>query len=215
MMAIVETYKEIEINVDSVRLKGNLRLAENSKGIIIFSHGSGSSRLSIRNNYVAGLLLKNGFSSLLFDLLTVQEDVVYENRFNIELLTDRLVKVTKWVKKYNNIKDFPIGYFGASTGAASALCAAAKLGEDIKAIVSRGGRPDLAIKDLCNINSPTLLLVGENDEPVIVLNNQAKKEIDAICELKIIEGASHLFFETGKLDEVAKQSINWFNKYLK
>ncbi len=214
MMAIVETYKEIEINVDSVKLKGNLRFAENSKGIIIFSHGSGSSRLSIRNNYVAGLLMKNGFSSLLFDLLTVKEDLIYENRFNIELLTDRLVKVTKWVKKQPDIKNFSIGYFGASTGAASALCAAAKVGEDVKAVVSRGGRPDLAINDLWNVKSPILLLVGGNDEPVIVLNNQAKKEINTICELKIIEGASHLFSEAGKLDEVAKQSINWFNKYL-
>lgn len=215
MMAVIETYKEIEINVDSVKLKGNLRTAENSKGIVIFSHGSGSSRFSVRNNYVAGLLLKQGFSSLLFDLLTSKEDAVYENRFDIELLTGRLVKVTNWIKKHKDIKYLPIGYFGASTGAASALCAAAKLGSSIKAVVSRGGRPDLALNYLRRVKSPTLLIVGGNDEPVIVLNNQAKKEIGGICELNIIEGASHLFVETGALDEVSRQSVNWFNKYLK
>lgn len=214
MNAIVETYKEIDLNVDSVILKGNLRLADNSKGIIIFSHGSGSSRLSIRNNYVAGLLLNMGFSSLLFDLLTTEEDLIYENRFNINLLSNRLAKVTKWVRNNKETKHLSIGYFGASTGAASALTAASMSNKFIKAIVSRGGRSDLAFGILNKVKTPTLLLVGEKDEAVIELNKIAKANISGICELKIIEGASHLFEEYGKLEIVAELSEAWFNKYL-
>jgi len=213
-MNIAQTYKEIEIQLDSISLKGNLRLADNSKGIILFSHGSGSSRLSTRNNYVANLLFEQGFSSLLFDLLTEQEDLTYENRFNIELLTKRLLKVTKWISIYKETKHLPIGYFGSSTGAASALSAAAQSDERVKAIVSRGGRPDLAIKILYKIKIPTLLLVGGNDHMVIELNKKAHAEISGICELKIIDGASHLFSESGKLEIVAEQTSNWFDKYL-
>jgi len=213
-MNVIKPYKEIEIQIDSINLKGNLRLAENSKGIIVFSHGSGSSRLSARNNYVADLLLQRGFSSLLFDLLTRQEDLIYENRFNIGLLTNRLIRVTELLVNYDQIKDLPIGYFGASTGAASALSAASQLGSNIKAIVSRGGRPDLAMNKLKKISIPTLLLVGGNDDVVIELNKKAQAEIKGICELKIIEGASHLFEEPGKLDIVAIETGNWFNKYL-
>lgn len=213
-MNVIKPYKEIEIQIDSINLKGNLRLAENSKGIILFSHGSGSSRLSSRNNYVADLLLQRDFSSLLFDLLTRQEDLIYENRFNIGLLTNRLIRVTELLVNYDQIKDLPIGYFGASTGAASALSAASQLGSTIKAIVSRGGRPDLAMNKLKNISIPTLLLVGGNDDVVIELNKKAQAEIKGICELKIIEGASHLFEEPGKLDIVAIETGNWFNKYL-
>jgi pimeloyl-ACP methyl ester carboxylesterase len=213
-MNVIKPYKEIEIQIDSIKLKGNLRLAENSKGIIVFSHGSGSSRLSSRNNYVADLLLQRDFSSLLFDLLTRQEDLIYENRFNIGLLTNRLIRVTELLVNYDQIKDLPIGYFGASTGAASALSAASQLGSSIKAIVSRGGRPDLAMNKLKNINIPTLLLVGGNDDIVIELIKKAQAEIKGICELKILEGASHLFEEPGKLDIVAIETGNWFNKYL-
>lgn len=190
-------------------------MAAKSKGIILFSHGSGSSRLSIRNNYVANLLFEDGFSSLLFDLLTPEEDTIYENRFNIELLTERLLKVTKWIHKDKDTKHLPIGYFGASTGAASALSAAAKLGTTIKAIVSRGGRPDLAMDILKDINAPTLLLVGGNDNIVIELNKKAQSKIKSICELKIIEGATHLFSEHGKLELVAMHTSNWFDRYLK
>lgn len=215
MKTLKETYKEIEIKLDNVNLKGNLRLADSSKGIILFSHGSGSSRLSIRNNYVAGLLLKNGFSSLLFDLLTPEEDVVYENRFDIELLTERLLKVTKWVRNNETIKQMPIGYFGASTGAASALRAAAKIKKTVKAVVSRGGRPDLAYRALSSVTTPTLLIVGGNDDVVITLNQQAKSRIEGICELKIVDGATHLFSEPGKLEIVAKLTNEWFDKYLK
>ncbi len=215
MKTLTGTYQEFEIKLDNINLKGNLRLADYSKGIILFSHGSGSSRLSIRNNYVADLLLKKGFSSLLFDLLTPEEDVVYENRFDIELLTERLLKVTKWVRNNEITKQLPIGYFGASTGAASALRAAAKMSKIVKAVVSRGGRPDLAIRALTSITAPTLLIVGGNDEVVITLNKHAKYRIEGTCELKIIEGASHLFSEPGKLEIVANLAIEWFDKYLK
>lgn len=214
MSSIVQSYKEIEIDIGDIRLKGNLRLAEQPKGIILFSHGSGSSRLSIRNNYVAGLLFEQGFSSLLFDLLTAKEDMIYENRFDIELLTERLVKATKWAMKYGETKELTIGYFGASTGAASALSAAAVMGKSIKAIVSRGGRPDLAMPILKEITTPTLLLVGGKDDIVIELNKKAKAEISGICELKIVEGATHLFAEEGKLEIVAKHTADWFDKYL-
>ncbi|OGS74279.1 MAG: hydrolase [Flavobacteria bacterium RIFCSPLOWO2_12_FULL_35_11] len=215
MKSTVQTYKEIDIDIGEICLKGNLRLADHSKGIILFSHGSGSSRLSIRNNYVASLLIEEGFSSLLFDLLSAKEDMVYENRFDIELLTQRLVKVTKWVMKYEEIKKLPIGYFGASTGAASALSAAAEMGKSIKAIVSRGGRPDLAMPILKDIKTPTLLIVGGDDEVVIELNKKAKDTIEGVCELKIVEGATHLFPEAGKLEIVAKLTADWFDKYLK
>jgi pimeloyl-ACP methyl ester carboxylesterase len=215
MIGVAQTYKEIEIDIGEKKLKGNLRLAKNSKGIILFSHGSGSSRLSIRNNYVASLLVEQGFSSLLFDLLTAKEDMVYENRFDIELLTERLVKVVKWAMKYEETKKMPVGYFGASTGAASALSAAAQMGESIKAVVSRGGRPDLAMPILKDIKIPTLLIVGGNDDVVIELNKKAKAAIGGVCELKIVEGATHLFSEAGKLEIVSKLTAEWFDKYLK
>jgi len=214
MDAIVEKYKEIEINLDSVTLTGNLRLLENSKGIIIFSHGSGSSRFSIRNNYVAGLLLDMGFSSLLFDLLTISEDLVYDYRFDIELLSKRLLEVTKWVRNYEETKHLKIGFFGASTGAASALTVAPKLGKMVKAIVSRGGRPDLAMNTLAKVNTPTLLIVGGYDKSVIELNKIAQSYIPGICDLKIVPEASHLFEERGKLAMVAKLTGDWFTKYL-
>lgn len=214
-MQTLTRYKEIVLPIDSIHLKGNLRIAKESKGIILFSHGSGSSRMSSRNNFVADLLLKKGFSSLLFDLLTEQEDMIYEKRFDIELLTERLVKVTDWIRTDKDLKKLPIGYFGSSTGAASAIYAAAQLGNTIKAIVSRGGRPDLAMNDLQYINIPTLFLVGSNDVAVIELNKRAKSEIKGICVLQLIDGATHLFIEPGKLEEVAKNTIAWFNKYLK
>lgn len=215
MQSNVQTYKETEIDIGEVTLKVNLRLADHPKGVILFSHGSGSSRLSIRNNYVASLLVEQGFSSLLFDLLSAKEDMIYENRFDIELLTERLVKVTTWTMKYEETKKLPIGYFGASTGAASALSAAAQMGKSIKAIVSRGGRPDLAMPILKDIKIPTLLIVGGDDDVVIELNRKAKAAIEGVCELKIIEGATHLFPEAGKLEIVAKLTAEWFDKYLK
>lgn len=213
-MKVTDAYNEIDIKIGDVILRGNLRFTDHSKGIILFSHGSGSSRLSIRNNYVASLLFEQGFSSLLFDLLTAKEDIIYENRFNIKLLTERLLKVTQWIRNYDDTKELPIGYFGASTGAASALSAAAQLGKLIKAVVSRGGRPDLAM-GLKDVKVPTLLLVGGEDDVVIELNKKAQAKISGVCELKIIEGATHLFSEPGKLEIVAKHTADWFDKYLK
>ncbi len=208
-------YKQIDIPATGVYLKGRLRIAKNQKGLIIFSHGSGSSRLSNRNNYVAESLQNDGFSSLLFDLLTEVEDLNYQTRFDINLLTQRLVSVTQWILEYEEIPDVPIGYFGASTGAASALFAAAQLGNEIKAIVSRGGRPDLAIPVLNKIKTPTLLIVGGNDDVVIELNKKAYAELGGIKKIEIVKGATHLFSEPGKLEEVAKLTSNWFNNYLK
>ncbi|MBC8755877.1 dienelactone hydrolase family protein [Kordia sp. YSTF-M3] len=208
-------YKEVNIPIKNISLKGRLRIAENQKGLVVFSHGSGSSRMSSRNNYVADLLLKEGFSSLLFDLLTEAEDTIYENRFNIDLLAERLVKVTQWISKRKDMQNAPIGFFGASTGAASALKAVPFLGTSIKAIVSRGGRPDLAAPILDKIKSPTLLIVGGNDGVVIDLNKNAYAKLSGIKEIEIIEGATHLFSEPGKLEAVAKSTCNWFTKYLK
>ncbi len=214
-METLFNFKKIDIPVFGVHLKGRLRIAKNQKGLIIFSHGSGSSRLSSRNNYVADLLQNDGFSSLLFDLLTEIEDLNYQRRFDINILTQRLVSVTQWMLEHEEIPDIPIGYFGASTGAASALHAAAQLGNEIKAIVSRGGRPDLAMPVLNKIKTPTLLIVGGNDDVVIELNKKAYAELGGIKKIEIVEGATHLFSEPGKLEEVAKLTSNWFDNYLK
>jgi pimeloyl-ACP methyl ester carboxylesterase len=214
MERVFSPYTEIDIIIGNLYLKGNLRIAARRKGLVIFSHGSGSSRLSSRNNFVADLLLNKGFSSLLFDLLTAEEDKIYDNRFKIPLLTQRLVDVTKWIHKKAIGQELPIGYFGASTGAASALSAAAKLPKLIKAVVCRGGRPDLALESLPLVKAPTLLLVGSLDLPVIELNRKAQLAMEINCELRIIEGATHLFPEQGKLEEVSNRTIEWFNKYL-
>lgn len=208
-------YKPLNIPVEEVTLKGRLRIANQQKGLVIFSHGSGSSRMSSRNNYVADLLLKEGFSSLLFDLLTETEDTIYENRFDIDLLAQRLVQVTKWIDNQDITKNVSIGFFGASTGAASALKAATFLGSKIKAIVSRGGRPDLAAPVLDQINCPTLLIVGGDDDVVILLNQEAYDQLKGIKKMEIIEGATHLFSEPGKLEIVAALTCAWFTKYLK
>lgn len=200
------------IALDDVQLPGMLEIPDSAKGIVVFAHGSGSSRLSPRNNFVAEQLRKASFGTLLFDLLTEKEDEVYETRFNIDLLTERLVAVTKWLKAQDI--ELPIGYFGASTGAAAALDAAANLGNQIKAIVSRGGRPDMA-KDLDKVGSPTLLIVGGDDTQVIGMNEEAKAKMTCTCELTIVEDATHLFEEPGKLEEVAKLAADWFTRYLK
>jgi dienelactone hydrolase len=208
-------FKDINIPIDDIILKGRLRITSPQKGLIIFSHGSDSSRLSSRNNYVADFLLQDGFSSLLFDLLTEKEDLIYENRFNIDLLTQRLVMTTLWIEKQKEIINIPIGLFGASTGAASALNATTFLGNKIKAVVSRGGRPDLAESNLDKINIPTLLIVGGDDDIVIELNKKAFNKLAGIKKIEIIEGATHLFSEPGKLEIVAKLSSDWFNTYFK
>jgi putative phosphoribosyl transferase len=207
--------EEVEIPINQAALFGSLHLPIDARGMIIFSHGSGSSRHSSRNQYVARLLEESGFGTFLFDLLTEQEDAVYQNRFDIPLLIQRLIYVTQWLQNLKNISDLPLGYFGASTGAASALGAAANLKTIIKAIVSRGGRPDLAMADLPQVTAATLLLVGGLDEPVIDLNRQAFDALTATRELTIVPGASHLFEEPGKLNEAAQLASDWFRAYLK
>ena len=201
--------KSVKIEIDSISLKGILDLPKNAKSVVIFAHGSGSSRFSPRNNFVARILQKAGLGTLLFDLLTEEEDSVYETRFNIGLLAERLVAATKWFMKEH--KTFKIGYFGASTGAAAALQAAAEI--RINAIVSRGGRPDLA-KNLDKVKAPTLLIVGGYDDVVIELNKKAHEKIKAKKKLVIVPEATHLFEEPGKLEEVSRLAKEWLVKYL-
>jgi len=205
---------EVIIYADQVNLRGLLEIPPKATGIVIFAHGSGSSRLSPRNNYVAGVLRKERMGTLLFDLLTAEEDLLYSNRFDIDLLSRRLIAVTHWLQKQPEAVGLRSGYFGASTGSAAALKAAAGLGPTIKAIVSRGGRPDLASEILEEIYIPTLLIVGGNDAEVISLNQQACARLKGEKELVIVPGASHLFEEPGKLEEVAGLAAKWFTQYL-
>ncbi|SHJ43777.1 Alpha/beta hydrolase family protein [Arenibacter nanhaiticus] len=204
----------ISIKMQDLSLLGNLTIPEGAVGIVIFSHGSGSSRLSPRNNYVAKVLQDHGLATLLLDLLTAEEDLVYENRFNINLLAKRLIAATHWVKNQEHTKALAMGYFGASTGAASALRASAFLGSDIQAVVSRGGRPDLAMAVLSRVEAPTLFIVGGWDREVVALNQQAFSELRGDHQLVIVPEASHLFEEPGKLEEVATLSTAWFKEYL-
>ncbi len=204
----------VTIPMDADVHEGALIVPPGAKGLVLFAHGSGSGRLSPRNNYVAGVLRESGVATLLFDLLTEKEDRVYENRFDIDLLTRRLQLATEWVKQQAATRQLAIGYFGASTGAAAALKAAAALGPAIRAVVSRGGRPDLALDDLPRVQAPTLLIVGGNDDVVIELNRQAYRELRAEKELKIIPGATHLFEEPGTLEQVASAAANWFAQHL-
>jgi putative phosphoribosyl transferase len=208
--------KNIRIPIDSIFLEGAVVVPEVPKGIIIFSHGSGSSRLSPRNNFVAQKLQQKGLATLMFDLLTSEEDRNYNKRFDIELLIQRLILATEWVKEQDMLKDFPIGYFGASTGAASALGAAALLGDQVKAVVSRGGRPDLAMPYLADVKASTLLIVGGLDFPVLEFNDEAYNALNSkIKKIVIVEGATHLFEEPGKLEKVAEIAGEWFIEYLK
>ena len=209
----------IKIPIDSIALEGNLIIPEGAKGIVIFAHGSGSSRHSPRNQYIAQELQRSGIGTLLFDLLTVEEeriDMLTRNlRFDIDLLANRLVNVTTWILSNPVTKDLKIGYFGASTGAAAALMAAKEHGNTIKAIVSRGGRPDLAESALIYVEAPTLLIVGGKDTQVIDLNQWAFNRMTMLDkELKIVPGATHLFEEQGTLEEVARLAREWFKEYL-
>ncbi|MCX6746294.1 MAG: dienelactone hydrolase family protein [Candidatus Parcubacteria bacterium] len=206
--------KVIKIPIDNLKLEGNLIVPKDSRSLVIFAHGSGSSRKSPRNQFVAEVLQKEGIGTLLFDLLTEKEDQIYENRFNIPLLAERLKSATLWLKKQKEFKNFQIGYFGASTGAAAALIAAAELGKEIGAVVSRGGRPDLALDILNQVKSPTLLIVGGADTEVIGLNQLAYDNLLTIKDLSIIPGATHLFEEPGTLAKAASQAAAWFKKYL-
>jgi dienelactone hydrolase len=205
---------DLDIPLASVTLKGDLIVPENATGIVIFSHGSGSSRFSSRNKMVAELIQQHHIGTFLFDLLTEEEDEINENRFNIDLLSERLIATTQWLMEQESTKELPLGYFGASTGAASALRAAAHFKQKIKAVVSRGGRPDLAISDLPQVTAPTLLIVGSLDTPVISMNKMAYDTLEAPKEMKIVQAATHLFEEPGKLQEVADLAIDWYKKYL-
>lgn len=213
-MLLKEEHISIDIPVKKVVLKGNLSVPENAKALVLFSHGSGSSRLSPRNNYVASVLQQEGLGTLLFDLLTEEEDRLYKTRFNINLLTQRLIAVTEWIKMQKEIKGLQLAYFGASTGAASALSAAAYFGDDISAVVSRGGRPDLAMSELHEVTAPTLFIVGGWDKVVIGLNQKAYDKLRCERKLEIIPEATHLFEEEGKLEEVAAISAKWFTNHL-
>lgn len=204
----------VHIPANSAILEGVLDVLRESQALVIFAHGSGSSRHSTRNKYVAQVLREAGLGTLLFDLLTREEDAIYENRFDIPLLAKRLTAVTRWIKEQPQTRKLKIGYFGASTGAAAALLAAAEPASEAGAIVSRGGRPDLAEKALKLVRAPTLLIVGGDDYIVIQLNQQAYNFIRAEKELRIIPGASHLFEEPGTLEEVARLAAEWFKKHL-
>lgn len=213
-----EIEQRVSMRVDKVDLEGILAIPDDAKGIVLFAHGSGSSRLSPRNRYVAAELNKFKVATLLFDLLTLEEERVDmqtgQFRFNIEFLTSRLIAATKWVKKNNNIKKLTVGYFGASTGAAACLVAAAKLSVVIHAVVSRGGRPDLAEPWLSSVKAPTLLIVGALDTQVIGMNEKAFNKLDTKKKMVIIPAASHLFEEPGALEEVALLAKDWFSEHL-
>jgi putative phosphoribosyl transferase len=210
----IETQREIKVESGRVRLSGILGIPNNAKGIVLFAHGSGSGRLSPRNQYVARELQQAGLGTLLIDLLEQRESDDRRKVFDIALLSERLLSATDWLAGSDETKDLIIGYFGASTGAAAALQAAANRGDQIRAIVSRGGRPDLAREYLPIVTAPTLLIVGGNDYAVIPLNEQAYQLLRAPKELKIVPGATHLFEEPGALETVADLAAEWFNKYL-
>lgn len=213
-MSLKDSSIEVPITVDGLFLPGILHVPKNATGIVVFSHGSGSSRLSPRNNSVAEILQKNGLATLLFDLLTEEEDSIYENRFNIDLLSVRLIDVIHWVQSYKKTAGLSIGIFGASTGSASALKAAAFYNDDVSAVVSRGGRPDLAMSELHKVTAPVLLLVGGWDKDVLELNRKAYQRLECERKLQVIPQASHLFSEPGKLEEVARHTADWFKKWL-
>lgn len=209
----IKYQNQVSIPAGGVRLKGDLFIPKVAKAIIIFSHGSGSSRFSKRNQQVATYLQEHGFGTLLFDLLTAEEDQNYYNRFAIDLLKERLISATVWLEKLPAAKDLSIGYFGASTGAASALKAAAGLPE-IFAVVCRGGRPDLAMEELPSVQAPTLLIVGNLDPQVLEFNREAAQELTCEKHLEIVEGATHLFEEPGKLEQVAEIATGWFKDHI-
>ena len=209
---------EARVPAGRAMLDGNLTIVAQTKGLVLFAHGSGSSRHSPRNQFVARTLNDAGLATLLFDLLTPEEESVdvytREHRFDIGLLAERLVYATKWAKQQKQTKDFRIGYFGSSTGGGAALVAAAELPDDIGAVVSRGGRPDLAGDALPKVEAPTLLIVGGDDHVVIELNEQARAQMKCECKIEIVPGATHLFEEPGTLEQVAHLARDWFLKHL-
>jgi putative phosphoribosyl transferase len=217
---LAQTVEEqlVQVPAGLVTLEGNLTLPEEFRAIVLFAHGSGSSRHSPRNRYVARVLNEAKLATLLIDLLTLHEEVVdartAQLRFDIDLLAERLVDATDWLTQFPDTKHLRIGYFGASTGAAAALAAAAVRPDAVRAIVSRGGRPDLAGAALTRVQAPTLLIVGEHDDQVVQLNRQALTQLRCEKRLVIVPGATHLFEEPGALDEVARLARDWFQRHL-
>ena len=209
---------ELQIPTGRAVLSGNLTIPENANALVLFAHGSGSSRHSPRNQFVARTMNRAGLGTLLFDLLTPEEEArdsyTREHRFNISLLAERLVHATKWSRQQDEMRDLRIGYFGSSTGGAAALVGAAELPQDVGAVVSRGGRPDLAGDALPKVQAPTSLIVGGNDDIVIELNEMARDQMRCEVKLEIIPGATHLFDEPGGLEQVAKLASDWFALHL-
>ena len=205
---------EVHIPADKATLDGNLTIVDQASALVLFVHGSGSSRHSPRNQFVARTLNNAGLATLLFDLLTPDEELVdmrtAELRFDIELLAERLVHATNWAKQEQQTRDLRVGYFGSSTGGGAALVAAAELPKDVDAVVSRGGRPDLAGDALPKVKAPTLLIVGGEDHVVIDLNEQARAQMRCEVKIEIVPGATHLFEERGALEQVAKLASDWF-----
>jgi len=210
--------REVRVSAGPVTLEGNLGIPDSTRGIVLFAHGSGSGRHSPRNRYVAGALHELGLATLLVDLLTPEEEEVdlrtRHLRFDIRLLADRLAGATDWLAQEPDTQDLRVGYFGASTGAGAALVAAAQCPEAVGAVVSRGGRPDLAGEALSRVVAPTLFIVGGEDEPVIGMNREATEQLRAEKRLEVVPGASHLFEEPGKLEEVTRLAAGWFARYL-
>jgi putative phosphoribosyl transferase len=209
----------VTIKVGEPSIEGSLVVPPAARGFVLFAHGSGSGRFSPRNQYVASVLNKTGIGTLLIDLLTKEEEEIDvatgEFRFDIRLLSQRLVIATEWIKKDPATKNLALGYFGASTGAAAALIAATKFPNEVMAVVSRGGRPDLAMEHLQKVRAPTLFIVGGNDVVVIELNKKAMEKMSVERKLEILPGATHLFEEPGKLEEVARLSADWFLSHMK
>jgi len=209
------TQKRADIEVDAGRLDGTLAVPEGAKGLVLFAHGTGSGRQSPRNSFVASVLQQRAIATLLFDLLTPAEDTEYRTRFDIDLLTQRLMIATRWARAQFEEPGLPLGYFGASTGAAAALRASNLMGSATRAVVSRGGRPDLAGgEELARVRVPTLLLVGGRDTPVIALNRDAFAMLRCDKQLRVIPGAGHLFEEPGTMEQVAQQAAEWFEQHL-
>lgn len=206
--------KLIRIQHQEILLEGMLKIPEASQGIVLFAHGSGSGRLSPRNNFVADSLNSAGLATLLIDLLSKKEDENYRTRFDIDLLCERLNVVIRWLKKEAETRNLNLGLFGASTGAAAALRVSSLPDAETRAIVSRGGRPDLAMDALASVTAPTLFIVGGNDFGVVELNREAFARLTCSKKFKIVPNATHLFEEPGCLEEVAELAKNWFRKHL-
>jgi putative phosphoribosyl transferase len=209
---------EVQIQAGREDLFGNLNIPEGATGLVVFAHGSGSSRHSPRNQFVARTLNNAGLATLLFDLLTQEEEAIdlrtREHRFNIGLLAERLGYATRWARQQKETRDLRIGYFGSSTGGGAALVTAAEVPQDVGAVVSRGGRPDLAGDALPKVQAPTLLIVGGNDDIVIELNEQARDRMRCEVKLEIVPGATHLFEEPAALEHVAQLANDWFVRHL-